>query len=190
MLKNSPEGSHVNPMIRKTIPEKKWIAVYTRSRYEKKLADHLTQKGFTTYLPLMKTLRQWSDRKRWVEVPLFRSYVFVNIEIANYRKVLGATGAVYIVKFEGQPAVIPDRQIDILKALLDTSTNFELSTEEFICGDHIEVTHGPLLGFQGTFVEYKGKKRVLMSIEAVGQSLLIEIAPGWVCRLEPEKVAV
>jgi transcription antitermination factor NusG len=166
----------------KEVVDKKWLAVYTRSRYEKKVADHLTEHGITSYLPLMKTLRQWSDRKKWVEVPLFRSYVFVNIELPNYRKALEAAGAVYIVRFEGQPAVIPEGQIEMLKALLDSSTDFEITTEEFLSGEKVEVTRGPMLGYKGTFVEYKGKKRIMLRIDAVGQSLLIEISPAIIKR--------
>ncbi len=161
---------------------KKWVAVYTRSRYEKKVADELAEKGIATYLPLMKTLRQWSDRKKWVEMPLFRSYVFVNIDFPNLRKALEANGTVYIVKFEGKPAIIPDKQIEDLKALLGSSIDFEISTEVFNKGERVEVTHGPLFGFQGTIVEYKGKKRVMLRIEAVGQSLLIELSPAWLKR--------
>ncbi len=163
---------------------KKWIAVYTRSRYEKKVADELLEKGITAYIPLMKTLRQWSDRKKWVEMPLFRSYVFVYIEMPNIRKALEAKGAVYIVKFEGQPAIIPDRQIDNLRALLGSSLDFEISSDEFTVGEAVEVTHGPLFGFRGTVVEYKGKKRVVMRIEAVGQSLLLEISPAWLNKID------
>jgi transcription antitermination factor NusG len=159
--------------------EKKWIAVYTRSRYEKKVADELSEKGITTYLPLIKTLRQWSDRKKWVEIPLFRSYVFVNIDLPNLRKALEASGTVYIVKFEGHPAIIPNKQIEDLKALLGSSLDFEISTDEFKQGERVQVTHGPLFGFQGTFVEYKGKKRVMLRIDAVGQSLLVEISTSW-----------
>ena len=189
-MKENLDEPQAYPFLRKSHLEKKWVAVYTRSRYEKKVADELSELGITVYLPLMKTLRQWSDRKRWVEVPLFNSYLFVNIELGNYRKILEAVGAVYVVKFEGQPAVVADSQIENLKALLDSSLNFEISCEEFLFGEHIEVTHGPLKGQKGTFVEYKGKKRVMMRIDAVGQSLLIDISPAKLRKLSMEEAAV
>lgn len=159
------------------------MVIYTRSRNEKKVAEDLTLRGFEAYLPLMHTLRQWSDRKRMVEVPLFNSYVFVNVEPGLLHKVLESTGAVYVVKFEGIPAVIPQNQIDNLKLLLDTSTDIEVTTDEFIHNEHVEVTRGPLRGFRGVFVEYKGRKQVLMRLEAINQSLLITIQPGYLKKI-------
>jgi transcription antitermination factor NusG len=156
----------------------KWFAVYTRSRNEKKVATLLEERGIMVYLPLMKTLRQWSDRKRMVEVPLFNSYLFVHLEPNLVYKALQAEGAVYVVKFAGQPAVIPDEQIENLKIILGSSTKFELSFDEFTFGEHVEVVEGPLCGVHGVFVEYHGKKRVLIRMDAINQNLVIEVHPG------------
>ena len=179
----------MNMSVKKQVPQKRWIVIYTRSRNEKKVAEELVFRGFEAYLPLIKTLRQWSDRKRLVEVPLFNSYVFVHVEADLIPKVMETTGAVYVVKFGGTPAVIPAQQIENLKLLLDTTTNFEISYDEFTFDEHVEVIRGPLQGFRGVFVEYKGRKQVLMRLEAINQSLLITIQPGMLRKITSDNMA-
>ena len=158
----------------------RWYAIYTRSRYEKKVAGLLEEHGITAYLPLTKTLRQWSDRKRLVEVPLFNSYIFIFSEPHLVYTALQVEGAIYVVKFAGQPAVIPDEQIENLKILLNSSTKFEICFAEFSLGEHVEVIDGPLCGVQGVFVEYHGKKRVLIRMDAINQNFVIEVKLGMV----------
>lgn len=163
----------------------KWFAVYTRSRNEKKVAALLQERGIVVYLPLMKTLRQWSDRKRMVEVPLFNSYLFVQSEPHLLYKAMQVEGAVYVVKFGGQPAVIPDEQIENLKIILGSSTKFDISFDEFTFGEHVEVVEGPLCGVHGVFVEYHGKKRVLIRMDVINQNLVIEVHPGMIQKKQP-----
>lgn len=168
-LKDEPTGNHIG---------ERWYAIYTRSRNEKKVAGLLEERGITAYLPLMKTLRQWSDRKRMVEVPLFNSYIFIFSEPNMIYKALQIDGAIYVVKFAGQPAVIPNEQIENLRILLGSSTKFDISFDEFTFGEHVEVIEGPLCGVQGVFVQYHGKKRVLIRMDAINQNLVIEIQLG------------
>src|ERR1035437_465658 len=158
--------------------DKQWFAIYTRSRTEKKVVAELAEQGYEAWVPLMKTMRQWSDRKKVVEVPLFNSYIFIHADIANIRSIVSKSdGAVYVISFSGQPAVIPDKQIEDLKLLLSSSEKFELSFNDFIYGDKVEVIRGSLCGLHGTFVQFKGQKRILMHIDAINQKLLIDINP-------------
>jgi transcription antitermination factor NusG len=169
--------------------DKQWFAIYTRSRTEKKVAAELIEQGYEAWIPLLKTMRQWSDRKKMVEVPLFNSYIFVRINLSKIRSIISkADGAVYVVSFSGQPAAIPDKQIEDLKLLLDSSEKFEISFNEFIYGDRVEVTRGTLKGLQGMFVQYKGQKRVLMHIDAINQKLLININPAFIKKMQQDKV--
>ena len=168
-----------------------WFAIYTRSRNEKKVVAELAELGYEAWVPLMKTMRQWSDRKKMVEVPLFNSYIFICVSINKIRAIVSKSdGAVYVVSFSGQPAVIPDKQIEDLKLLLSSSEKFEISTNEFIYGDKIEVTRGSLRGLQGMFVQYKGQKRVLMHIDAINQKLLININPAFIKKMQPDKAEI
>jgi transcriptional antiterminator RfaH len=156
-----------------------WFAVYTRSRYEKKVASDLLEKGTEAWAPLIKSLRQWSDRKKMVEVPLFNSYIFVHTSNTKIKDVIREVpGAVYVVSFSGRPTVIPDSEIEDLKKLLGTSERFEVSTETFSVGEKVEVMEGPLKGLKGIFVDYRGQKRTVIRIDAINQSMLIDINPS------------
>lgn len=159
--------------------EKSWYAVYVRSRNEKKVYNLLNEKGIDSYLPLLKTLRQWSDRKKMVEVPLFSSYVFVNISIKQFNLILSVKGIVNFIKFNGKPATIPDEQIESLKLLLCSGEKFEISPDEIKIGENVEIIKGPLKGFKGILTEYKGKKHAMLRIDAITQSLIVEIMPSF-----------
>lgn len=162
--------------------EEQWFAIYTKSRYEKKVADSLMEIGIQAWVPLLKTLRQWSDRKKWVEIPLFTSYVFVRSKINIIKKALEVNGAVYVVSFSGKPTPIPDEQIEWLRILLNSSEKFEISFDNFTFGEPVSVEKGVLRGMKGKFVNYKGKNRVLVQIEAINQNLLIDINPAFLSK--------
>jgi len=166
------------------LTEDHWYAIYTRSHHEKKVVDSLQEAGMEAWIPLLKTLRQWSDRKKWVEVPLFHSYVFVRSGQNQVRQALQADGAVYVVSFSGRPTAIPDEQIEWLRMLLASSEKFEVSFDEFTFGDPIVVEKGVLRGMKGKFVNYKGRNRVLVQIDAINQSLLIDINPSFIKSME------
>lgn len=168
----------------KQAAENEWYAIYTKSRYEKKVVDRINEMGIEAWLPLMRTLRQWSDRKKWVDVPLFNSYIFVRSDIHGVRKALQAEGAVYVVSFTGKPTPIPDEQIEWLKLLLNSSEKFEISFDDFTFGDRVLVEQGVMKGMKGKFVNYKGRNRVLLQIEAINQNLLIDINPAYIKRID------
>lgn len=160
--------------------EKKWYAVYTKSRKEKVTAERLKEQNIEVYLPLYKTLRQWSDRKKMVEIPLIHSYIFVRTSLSEYFTILNTEGVVTFVKFESNPAPIPDYQIDNLKILLQTDTSWEISCEEFSLGEQVKVNSGPLKGLLGYVVEYKKKKKVLINIESINQNIIFAINPVFI----------
>lgn len=156
-----------------------WIAAYTNPRAEKKVLSHLEKNRITVYLPVIKKLKQWSDRKKWVEEPLFRSYIFVRISEKEYLSVLNTPGIVRYITFSGKAAVIPDHQIETLKRLLANEQDLELVDEKFSMGDKIEVTAGPLMGLTGELVEYQSKRKVLIRIDHIDQSILINISAAY-----------
>jgi len=154
---------------------KAWFAVYVKSRTEKKVAVEFQKSGIDYFLPLIKELRQWSDRKKWVEVPLFRSYIFVQIEPKDYFKVLQITGVSRYITFEGKAVAIPVQQIEAIRYFLDEEqleTNEDLFWEK---GTKVEIISGSLAGLKGELVEVKGKHKINVEIEAVGKTILIEI---------------
>ena len=160
-----------------------WYALYTRPRFEKKVDEELRSKGIETYLPLRKVLRQWSDRKKWVEEPLFRSYVFVHIRPTERIRSLRVNGVVRMVGFGGKPSIIPDDQIEAVRRFLDEGYKVE-PTDYLIRGDLVEITHGPLMGIRGRLVEIRNAHRFVISIDAIRQSIAVEVDPSWLRKIE------
>ncbi|MFA9391543.1 MAG: UpxY family transcription antiterminator [Prolixibacteraceae bacterium] len=155
---------------------KAWYAVYTHSRAEKKVQVELDYQGIENYLPLQKKLRQWSDRKKWVEMPLISGYIFVNIDLTQYDKVLKTSNVVSYVRFEGKAAIIPKEQIELIQILLkENSIEVEVNRESFSEGDEIEVIAGPLTGLKGQLITIKGKKRVAVILNQLNLSLTVDL---------------
>jgi transcription antitermination factor NusG len=153
-----------------------WLAVYTRSRYEKKLHKELESKGIECYLPLRIEKKQWSDRIKTVEEPLLRSYVFVRVSNKEYYDALNAVGAVRYVTFAGKAAIIPDKQIDDLKQfLVHFNTEVEVTHEDLEIGDVVKVKKGPLEGVQGELVQFRGKNKIVLRFKDLGLCVHTEI---------------
>ncbi|MDP4291340.1 MAG: UpxY family transcription antiterminator [Bacteroidota bacterium] len=155
-----------------------WYAIYTRSRFEKAVNLELTLSGIETYLPLKKTIRQWSDRKKMVEIPLFNSYVFVKVSEREYLKVLQTAGVSRYICFEGKAVPIPLQQINAIRAYLEETEPIPLDEQlKMAPGKSVIVTSGPMTGLTGILLDIDGKKHVKVEIEAIGHSLIISIPP-------------
>lgn len=156
-------------------PEKKWYALYTKPRWEKKIDSVLIRKGIESWCPLQKVERQWSDRKKIIEDPLFKSYVFVRIAPDERTKVLMTDGVLNFVHYLGKPAVIKDDEISVIKKYLaekDASIAI-LSEEGFQNEMKIKVNHGVFMGNEGTVLR-GGKKKVYVKLESLGQVMVVE----------------
>lgn len=153
-----------------------WYAIYTKSRSEKKLYEDLKAKGIECYLPLKKELKIWSDRKKWVESPLFSSYVFVKVSTKEYHEAIGSLYAVCYVTIRGQAVSIRENQIDALRCFLaDDNRKIEITNANMKAGDQVEVISGALKGIQGEIVEIRGKHRLAIRFESLGTCVLTEI---------------
>lgn len=155
---------------------KKWHVVYTRSRAEKKVRDDLFQNNIECFLPLQKKLRQWKDRKKWVETPLISGYIFVCINRKEYDKVLQTSNIVCYITFEGKAAIIPHQQIDYLKNMLK-QFDFEVlvSHENFEPGKKVEVISGPMIGLRGELIKSRGRNKFLLRINQINSTFSVEI---------------
>jgi len=157
-------------------PSHSWHAVYTKSRAEKKAQAELTEQNIEVFLPLQRKLRQWSDRKKWVEMPLISGYLFVRISRKEYDKVLQSNYVVTYVRFEGKAAIIPDEQIEYLKLMLKQDIHeVSVTTEQLEPGKKIEVIAGPMIGMKAVLVKIHGKNKVAVQVEQMGFSALVEI---------------
>lgn len=150
--------------------EKKWYAIYTRPRWEKKVDKLLAEKGMESYCPLQKIQRQWSDRKKIVEEPLFKSYVFVRIADEEQSAVRMVNGVVNFVYWMGKPALIKNDEIRIIRQFMNEYDNVEVTQMPIEAGNKIVVQSGVLMGKSGTVKQVLHKK-VEVYIESIGFTL-------------------
>jgi len=172
-----PSASGGTEGIQSKDPNDPWYAVYTRSRWEKRLMELLREKGIEAYVPLRKVIHQWSDRKKLVDEPLIRSYCFVKVGEQDYYEVLNTPGAVRYIWFSGKPAAIPERQINTLKAITGSDVEVECVEDSFQPGIRVIVNGGPLTGITGELVSITNKKKVIVRIDHLNQVLTLSISP-------------
>lgn len=153
----------------------RWYALYTRSRAEKKVYEQLKAIGIHAYLPLKQEKRQWSDRKKWVEVPVISSYIFVNITPVQFRKVFEANGIVAYVSYKGQAVPIPDREIEAMRKTIESKLSFSLESDTLKKGEKVTITSGPLKNIQGEIEEIKGKRKLYIRISHIGYMLVLDL---------------
>lgn len=152
-----------------------WYALYTFSRTEKRVKERLEEAGIEVFLPLIRKLRKWKDRKKYVEEPMISSYVFVKVSEREYYKVLETEGIVRYVTFAGKAAPIPEWQIDVMKKIVASKCPVLLTTEKLEPGCKIRIISGVFTSIEGEMVEFRGKKNLIIRIDQVGQSILVNL---------------
>src|SRR6476469_1077440 len=152
----------------------KWYAVYTKPRWEKKVAALLQQRGIESYCPLNKVRRRWSDRMKTIEEPLFKSYVFVRVADAARTSVRMTDGVINFVYWNGKPAVIKDKEISTIKRFLDEHENVMLQKIEVGINERVKVIAGPMMDSEGRVVEVKNKT-AKVAIDSLGYLLVATI---------------
>ena len=153
---------------------KKWYAVYTRPRWEKKIAEQLVKKHIESYCPLNKIVRQWADRKKLVLEPLFTSYVFVHTTPQEHLAIKQTDGILNFVYWLGQPAVIRDEEIDAVKQFLDEYHNVQLEKINVNIHDRVRISSGPLMAREGDVIEVRSKT-VKVQLPTLGYALTAEV---------------
>ena len=156
----------------------KWIAVYTKPRHEKTVSNELYKKGYEVYLPLLKERRKWSDRKKWIEFPLFRSYLFVRTDIKNVLFVVQTYGVVKIIKFGERIGIVQNEIINSIRLMIEGGYKPE-PLDYFIKGDPVIVKEGPLKGLIGEVVRIDNNDRLIVRIDAIQHSISIQIERGF-----------
>ena len=153
---------------------KNWIALYTKARHEKVVASELEKKGFEIYLPLLRVRRKWSDRKRWVEFPLFKSYLFVRVN--NDDKVfLGNTpGLVRVVRFGKKNAIVKESSINAIRLMLNGGYD-PIPTNYFLKGEPVSVKSCPLKGLVGELIFIPNNDRLIVRIDAIQHSISVDV---------------
>ncbi len=161
----------------------RWYVFYTKPRFEKKIHEKLIAKGIESYLPLIKVWRQWSDRKKLIEEPLFKSYIFAHVNEAGRLSVLQTEGIVRCVSFNGRIAVVPDEQIEYVKKIVEHKQDSLSISNQMSRGTKVRVINGPLAGMEG-YVEYVDEdKWVIFNVEAVNHSIRIKLSKDEVIKV-------
>jgi transcription antitermination factor NusG len=155
------------------LAKENWYVAYTCSRHEKYLAQQCEQRGFSVFLPLYAVQRQWKQRRAEVLLPLFPSYVFVRMAMAERFRVLALPGMVSFVSFKGLPAVVPDAQIEALRKAVSLGRAEPCTYLE--SGKRIRVTAGPLLGLEGIVQEIKKNVCVVVSFDWMNRSVSVSL---------------
>ncbi len=153
----------------------KWYALYTKSRAEKKVAEELNRLGITNYLPIKRELRQWSDRKKWVEVPAISSYIFIHIPLDRYRDVFQVNGIVAYVSYKGKAVTIPDHEMQAMKQTIDNKIAFNVEATNIKKGEEVTITSGPLKGIKGIVQSVQGTKKLYLNISNIGYTLVVDL---------------
>jgi transcription antitermination factor NusG len=152
----------------------KWLAVYTRPRWEKKVNQLLHEKGVESYCPLNKVRRKWSDRVKIVEEPLFKSYVFVKVNDEDRSVVRTTNGAINFVYWDGKPAVIKEKEITAIKRFLDEHENVEARPLELKINQRVRITNGTLMDKEGKVLDVR-HKTAKIAIDSLGYILVAYI---------------
>ena len=165
---------------------RKWLAVYTRPRWEKKVNQLLAEKGLESYCPLNKVRRKWSDRVKTVEEPLFKSYVFVKATDEDRTAVRMTPGAINFVYWQGKPAVIKEKEILAIKRFLDEYENVEArSSAELKINQRVRITNGSLMDQEGQVMDLR-HKTVKVAIDSLGYILVAHIDRSKLTSAQPK----
>jgi len=155
-----------------TLP--KWYAIYTCANHEKRVAEQLHERNIGNFLPLYETSRRWKDRRVQLQLPLFPGYVFVRIALLERLRVLQLPSVVHLVSFNGLPTPLPEAEIESIRSLLARQRRAE--PHPFLrVGRRVRIKNGSLCGHEGILVRRKGSFRVVLSVELLMRSIIVDV---------------
>lgn len=169
-------GSTVSPL-HGPFPEAatpRWFAVWTRSRHERTVFDQLAEREIEAFLPTVPRWSRWKDRRKQIDWPLFPGYCFVRIAVDERLAVLKCAGVVSMVSFDGEPAPIPDEEIEAIRTLIASTLPYD-PCPMLKHGQRVEVTHGPLRGVVGRLQRKGSQARLVLSVDLIGQAVSVQV---------------
>jgi len=157
-----------------------WYLIYTKPKQENKTAYHLSLMNIEHYLPIIKTMRQWHDRKKIIDQPIFPSYVFVKIQDTKELQYgMEADGACYYIKFGQQLAKVSQMVIDQIKLVVGSGQGISVSTDAFKPGQKVIIKEGGLMGLRAEVVKHNGKKKILVRVQLLNSNLLVDLPSNY-----------
>lgn len=154
--------------------ERRWYALYTRSRHEKRVAEELRARRFESFLPLYESVRQWKDRRARVELPLFPGYVFVRFDLGERIRVLQVPSVVQIVGNHGRPIPLQEQEVSALLLAADGTARPE-PHPYLAVGKKVRIVRGPFQGLEGFVKRRKGNFRVVISLDSIMRSMVLNM---------------
>jgi transcription antitermination factor NusG len=169
---------------------KNWFVFYTKSRQEKKINDLLLKRGFEPFLPMQQVMRQWTDRKKKVTVPLFNSYIFVFVEEHRIPDVLQIPGIAWNIRHNEKPAVLHVAELNTIKRFVETGWLLEVTAAQahFELGDKVRVLDGPLKGTIGRLTAFHNKHQFSLVLESIGQVITAQIEKNAISKLTDKEI--
>ena len=152
-----------------------WYVMYTAPRSEKKVEQRLREKGLEVYLPIVEEVRQWSDRKKKIQRPLFNGYLFVNTTKDKLWESLQVSGAVKFVNFSGEHATVRGSEIEAIKRIISTGIAVEVDTGAIEEGEQVRILGGPLQGFEGECIQKGNKDYFIIRIPSINQNMMVNV---------------
>lgn len=157
-----------------SVSSEPWFAIYTRHQHEKTIAQVLTAKGLQVFLPLYNSTRRWKDRSVQLSLPLFPCYLFLRGMVERRLQVVTTPGIVSILSVNGEPAVIPESEIEAVRKAIELGNRVE--PHPFLrTGDRVRVIAGPLQGVEGILIRKKNLYRLVLSVELLERSAAVEV---------------
>ena len=160
-----------------------WYAAYTSARHEKRVEEHLRQRGVECFLPLYETVHRWNNGRHRVQLPLFPGYIFVHMSLREKLRVLQVPGLAHLVSFNGIPAALPQADIDALRSALTAGVPAQ-PYRYLTAGSRVEICRGPLQGMKGILLRHHSQFRVVLSVEMIMRSIVVEIEAADVIALD------
>jgi transcription antitermination factor NusG len=152
-----------------------WYVLYTLPHHEAKAKRDLEQQDITAFLPMRKEIRFWSDRKKSMMVPMFSTYLFVNIGRKERAQALKPAGVIRFLDSNANPSIVADDDINLIKKIMDGNVSSTIE-RDIMPGDEVVITSGPLNGLRGPLVSRKGGDRMLLDVKSINKQLLVDIS--------------
>ena len=153
----------------------RWYAIYTKSRHEKRIKEHLNQRSIESFLPLYEAVHRWKDRRVTVSLPVFPGYLFVRIALSEHRlPVIAVPGVVSLVGTLSRPTPIADQEIEALQ--ICSVRGYKMVPHPYLApGGRVRVRKGPLADLEGVFLRHRGKTRLILSVKLIARSVAVEV---------------
>ena len=185
MNQNYAADSVVNQNLKKV---KTWHVLVTKGNHAKKVNSRLISKKIETYLPLVNRVRQWRDRRRIVEQPVFGNYIFVHVNLVERLMALQTKGCARYVTFGNGPAVVRNDEIENMQNIFNIVKDPEIVCYEKV-GELVEIVRGPLRGVQGVVERHQGKQRIFLSLKSINHSIVLDVNAADIKLVETSKNA-